>query len=281
MDSTLVLTRSELAKFLGNDQDLIIRFESLLESVGKDIPSFLDDVNISISVLESARSSSNAAINRLSKAIENLSLIPAQVERKKEDDITPPQIPARIPVQPSTVVYQCKALTAISKGNVIMLVGASSGVLSVQLFSPGIGENPNNCLGVASEDIAFGEIGSVVGIGEITGIDTSGFSVGDELYSYASGNITKVAPVKPESRVVIGNVITSSSSGTISVRVMVNSSIGRLDDVEISTPIAGNFLQYDAVDEVFKNVSGVQADTFSASDTRTLTITHGLITGIA
>ena len=87
----LVISRSQLASFLNNDEDLIRRFEELFLNVGESIPNGLNDVELLISTNESSQQAGVAelveSMNRLSSALESL---PTQNKEDPEEDINFP-----------------------------------------------------------------------------------------------------------------------------------------------------------------------------------------------
>ena len=101
----LTITRAELAKFLDNDQDLIIRFERLFEKTTDEIPGELQELQQNLAANESAR---NAIIGKLDRLIEIIGKAPANPAPRRQDkidvlntsavaeeSISPPAIPNR------------------------------------------------------------------------------------------------------------------------------------------------------------------------------------------
>ena len=100
----LQLTRAELAKFLNNDQDLIIRFESLFRVVEQEIPGEIQDIKINSVASEASK---NVLIAKLDELIKSLGIEPPvihsaeetihvqQVQQSQADDLTPPVIQNR------------------------------------------------------------------------------------------------------------------------------------------------------------------------------------------
>ena len=71
--------------------------------------------------------------------------------------------------------------------------------------------------GIAKDDIANGNTGTIVIAGEITGINTSSFSVGDELYVGTSGALTATKPTGTALIQKVAKVTKAAASGEILV----------------------------------------------------------------
>lgn len=89
----------------------------------------------------------------------------------------------------------------------------------VQLDSSSLDYSVNHPLGLATHDIADGSIGLITKHGRVRDIDTSAFSVGDEIYaSSVAGVLTATRPVYPENIKSYGIVCDShASTGCIDV----------------------------------------------------------------
>jgi len=71
--------------------------------------------------------------------------------------------------------------------------------------------------GIAKDDITDGNTGTIVIAGEITGINTSSFSVGDELYVGTSGALTATKPTGTALIQKVAKVTKAAASGEILV----------------------------------------------------------------
>lgn len=80
----LTITRAELAKFLNNDQDLIIRFEQLFKKTAETTPSEIEDLQQALAASESAK---NALMGKLDRLIEIIGKAPIESTPKKQDKI--------------------------------------------------------------------------------------------------------------------------------------------------------------------------------------------------
>ena len=80
--------------------------------------------------------------------------------------------------------------------------------------------------GIAKDDIANGATGTIVIAGEITGINTSSFTIGDELYVGTSGALTATKPTGTALIQKVAKVTKAAASGEILV-----TGAGRVNDL--------------------------------------------------
>ena len=80
--------------------------------------------------------------------------------------------------------------------------------------------------GIAKDDIANGATGTIVISGEITGINTSSFTIGDELYVGTSGALTATKPTGTALIQKVAKVTKAAASGEILV-----TGAGRVNDL--------------------------------------------------
>lgn len=159
--------------------------------------------------------------------------------------------------------YYIKASAAITKGQLVMFDGAvgSSGVLKGKP-STGI-TNGQLIMGVAAEDMANNAFGLVSSFGLVRGFNTTGatygetWADGDILYynPLFAGGLTKNLPQAPTPHVVVASVVNAGSggSGSVFVRVSAIPSVSQLSDVYAPTPINGDVLVYDGVQQRWEN----------------------------
>lgn len=138
--------------------------------------------------------------------------------------------------------FYAKSDTAISKGQVVYLDSAEVDTPIIMLADE-TGDadfNRDRVLGLAAVDFSAGGYGYVLEEGNLTGIDTSSFVVGDVVYLDPSspGGLTKTAPTPPDPVIELGLVTRNDASqGRIYVRVVHNYAT---DD----TPEGSNNLYY-------------------------------------
>ena len=91
--SVFSLTRTELASFLNNDQDLIRRFEAVFSEVGKVIPDDIKDIQLNIMTTENKTQQIIDSLDNLADKVEMLALKPPDYIMDTEDDIQPSVLP--------------------------------------------------------------------------------------------------------------------------------------------------------------------------------------------
>ena len=160
--------------------------------------------------------------------------------------------------------YYIKASANIAKGQLVMFDGSvgSSGVLKGK---PSTGlTNGQLVMGVAAETIANNAFGLVSSFGLVRSFDTTGtpygevWADGDILYYNPSfaGGLTKNLPAAPTPHVVVAAVVNAgpAGSGSVFVRVQAEPLVSQLSDVYAPTPITGDVLVYDGVQQRWENV---------------------------
>lgn len=123
--------------------------------------------------------------------------------------------------QPGQYLVSNMGGSTLVKGTVVQILGLN-GVITVTAV-----DNPstNNILGIVVDDMDDGESGYVARMGLFGQLDTSAFSVNDQLYSDGSGNLTTTA-LGPK----IGLVLeVSATDGKIHMDVHTTASSGGAD----------------------------------------------------
>lgn len=180
-------------------------------------------------------------------------------------------------------------LTAVYKTGTV----GSSGVITFAPTIAGI-TRPDQILGVAIEPIALNGFGRILTEGTVKGVTTNGTAYGetwadndDIWYNPVTGGLTKVKPVSPNMKMLIGTVIKAGSggSGSFAVHLVYGTELGGTDsNVQLSSPVNNDLLRYDSVLGYWKNVPGGVgvSGTFTTADSpaKTVTVTNGIITSI-
>ena len=109
----------------------------------------------------------------------------------------------------------------IKKGELCGFGGVSNKTIDIRLFIADGTQYAYSVLGLASENIVDDGLGYLIYYGEVTGIDTSAWNVGDILFASptAAGKLTNVMPIPPNVRVIVGTVLVKSTNGTVFVRI--------------------------------------------------------------
>lgn len=180
-----------------------------------------------------------------------------------------------------------KASAAISEGQVVAKTGAvgNSGVIT---FAPApIGTTDSSIIiGVATENIALGAFGRITRLGVVNKLNTTGtlygetWAEGDILYYNRNvvGGLTKVKPVAPNQKTVIGTVINvHANSGSIQVDLSRGSSLGGTDsNVEITDVADKDVLTYNSASNRWENKP---QGSITGQDSNNVDITGGKING--
>jgi hypothetical protein len=137
--------------------------------------------------------------------------------------------------------------SSIAKGTAVRFDGTdgASGHLLIAPFLAN-GTYPSTYfMGVTAETIGNGSFGQVMHFGELSGINTSGYTAGALLYASTTvaGGFQTTAPVAPNNIVLIAAAINSKNNGDILVRPTYGSNINQDEGVKIVSPTTGQLLQ--------------------------------------
>lgn len=151
-------------------------------------------------------------------------------------------------------VYNGSGAT-IAKGKVVAVSGAQGQRPSVVLADADSEALSAPTLGIAAEDILNGTEGFVCTFGLVRGIDTSGFTAGDDIYlSQTAGEFTATRPLAPAHTVFLGWVVkVNASSGEVFVHINNGWELDELHNVLITSPVTGNLLVYNGTTGVWEN----------------------------
>lgn len=173
-----------------------------------------------------------------------------------------------------TLFIYIKASAAITKGEVVVQDGSvgASGVLKAKP-APLNTANSVTIIGIAAEDIALNGFGLIQTHGYLTGLNTTGSSVGeswadgDLLYYNPAyvGGLTKVKPTAPSIKLPMAEVINAGpgGSGSLYITIGASSVLGGTDsNVQFGALSNLDVIQYDSTAGYWKNVA---ANTLSVS----------------
>lgn len=147
---------------------------------------------------------------------------------------------------------------AMSKGQVVYIVGAQGNRLDVRLARANVEATSANTIGFVAEAIANGAEGWVQTTGPLPKLDTSALTQGQILYlsPTTAGAYTTTKPQAPDQLVVVGFVErVSATVGSIYIKVNNGYELDELHDVQITTPASGNTLIYNATTGVWRNAN--------------------------
>lgn len=243
----LQLTRAELARFLGDDQDLIIRFERLLEQAGDALPNDIDNLlnQVISAATRSIQNDQNYAllINEISP------YLPRQVVNEAVDYLVFDKN-APVPQEQGNVSWNSardtlnifskgglsihvglssyaigrnSSVVDIVKGEVVGFDGAVNGVLAFEKYIANGSMPAITIIGIAAEDIAAGETGKVQEWGELLDVDTTNYNVGEILYASptVAGGLTNIRPLSPQVVIPVGVSLVDSATGSFFIRITI------------------------------------------------------------
>jgi len=169
----------------------------------------------------------------------------------------------------------------ITKGQPVYASGGQGDRLKVKLAYNTSDATSAQTVGlVLSSSIGVNQKGFIILNGQLDGLSilpTSTWSDGDPVYLGATaGSITNIKPHAPNHLVYLGFVTTASngSAGRMYVRVQNGYELDELHDVQISSPLNGDLIQYDQSTDLWKNISlsgaGIQPTLVSGTNIKTI-----------
>ena len=159
--------------------------------------------------------------------------------------------------------------TALSKGEVVYLFGASGNRATVKRAYNTSDLTSNKTFGIVAESIPSNQTGMVITQGVIDGISLGAPYVdGDILWlSSTPGQFTRTKPVQPNHLVFIGVVERASAgNGQIYVKPQNGYELDEIHDVLISSPQSGNVLIYDQPAGLWKNANLTDGNSISITE---------------
>ena len=139
--------------------------------------------------------------------------------------------------------------TTITKGQVVYISGAQGNRVAVKLARADVEATSFGTIGIVAETIANGAEGFIIVSGALYKLDTTGLTAGATVYLSPStaGAITTTKPQAPQQLVVLGWVErVNATVGSIYVKIDNGYELDELHDVQITSPVSGNLLIYDA-----------------------------------
>jgi hypothetical protein len=127
----------------------------------------------------------------------------------------------------------------INKGTVVYINGATAGYPTIAKALATGDSTSAQTMGVVQDNISNNANGYVVAFGQITGIDTSAYTAGTQLYlsSTTAGAFTSTKQYAPNHLVYVGVVTTQNAvNGVIEVRVQNGYELDEIHDVSAQNP---------------------------------------------
>ena len=153
----------------------------------------------------------------------------------------------------------------INKGTVVYISGATGNTATISKAIATGDATSAQTLGLVKDDIANNGFGYVVVFGRETGLNTSAYNEGDQLYlsPTVAGGYTTTKPYAPYHLVYVGIVTRSHpNQGTIEVRVQNGYEMDELHDVAAQNPNDGDVIQYVASTGLWTKTSSINFGTW-------------------
>jgi hypothetical protein len=184
----------------------------------------------------------------------------SQLTNNGADGVNPFITALDIPIgaEASTLVREVKNMTGatLTKGTVVYISGANGNKPIVSKALATTDALSSRTFGMLQSDILNNGLGNCVIIGDLTGLNTSTFAEGDQLYlsGVTAGTYTASKILAPTHLVYVGKVTMSHpTQGQIEVGIQNGYELEEIHDVAISGLANEDFLQYELSTDLWKN----------------------------
>jgi hypothetical protein len=146
----------------------------------------------------------------------------------------------------------------INKGTVVYINGAAAGYPTIAKAQANADATSAQTIGMVQDNISNNSNGVVVIVGQITGVDTSAYTAGTQLYLSGStaGAVTSTKTLAPTHLVYVGIVTTQNAvNGVIEVKIQNGYELDEIHDVAISSVANNDGLFYESSTSLWKNKS--------------------------
>jgi hypothetical protein len=165
-----------------------------------------------------------------------------------------------IPVagEASTLVREVKNMTGatLTKGTVVYISGANGNKALVSKAIATTDALSARTFGLLQSNISNNGLGNCVIIGDLSGINTSAFAEGAQLYlsGVTAGAFTDTRVLAPTHLVYVGKVTRSHpTQGQIEVQIQNGYELSEIHDVQIVTPLNNQTILYETSSQLWKN----------------------------
>jgi len=210
----------------------------------------------------------------------------SQLTNNGADGINPFITALDIPVagQASTLVREVKNMTGatLTKGTVVYISGANGNKALVSKALATTDALSSRTFGLLQSDITNNGTGNCVIIGDLSGLNTSAFTEGAQLYlsGTVAGTYTETKILAPTHLVYVGKVTRSHpTQGQIEVGIQNGYEISEIHDIAINGLADKQLLSYDNATQLWKNKSVTTADIADSTDKRYCTDAQKIIIG--
>jgi ribosomal protein L35AE/L33A len=160
--------------------------------------------------------------------------------------------------QAGTIVREVKNMTGatLTKGTVVFISGANGNKPIVSKALAVSDALSSRTFGLLQSNILNNGVGFCVVIGDLSGLDTSAFTDGAQLYlsGTVAGTYTETKTLAPTHLVYIGKVTRSHpTQGQIEVQIQNGYELNEIHDVAISSPSNNESLVYESSSSLWKN----------------------------
>ena len=184
----------------------------------------------------------------------------SQLTNDGADGVNPFITALDIPVagEASTLVREVKNMTGatLTKGTVVYISGANGNKALVSKAIATTDALSARTFGLLQSDILNNGLGNCVVIGDLSGINTSSFADGAQLYlsGVTAGAFTDTRVLAPTHLVFVGKVTRSHpTQGQIEVQIQNGYELEEIHDVQIVTPLNNQTILYETSSQLWKN----------------------------
>jgi hypothetical protein len=185
----------------------------------------------------------------------------------------------------ATLISQVRNETGatLTKGTVVYISGAAGNKAVVSKALATSDSTSAQTYGMVQADIAHNHNGYVVVVGAVSGLNTSAFTDGTQLYlsSVSAGGYTNTKPYAPSHLVYVGIVTYShNTQGTIQVKIQNGYEMDELHDVSARSPVNGQTLVWNSTTSLWEksNAPILSGATIDASPIGASTASTGAFT---
>jgi len=178
--------------------------------------------------------------------------------------------------QAGTLVREVKNMTGatLNKGTVVYISGANGNKPLVSKALATTDALSARTFGLLQSNISNNGVGYCVIIGDLTGLDTSAYTEGVQLYlsGVTAGTYTSTKTLAPTHLVYIGKVTRSHpTQGQIEVGIQNGYELEEIHDVAITSVADKQLLSYDLATDLWKNKSVTTVDISDSTNKRYVT----------
>jgi hypothetical protein len=158
----------------------------------------------------------------------------------------------------STLVREVKNMTGatLTKGTVVYISGANGNKALVSKALATTDALSSRTFGLLQSDILNNGLGNCVIIGDLSGLNTSAFTEGAQLYlsGVTAGTFTETKILAPTHLVYVGKVTrVHPTQGQIEVGIQNGYELAEIHDVQLVTPLDNQSLIYETSTQLWKN----------------------------